>query len=53
MHFSLHPTLPIMATASGQRHFDIADSEGTSEEEKDEDEVDEGDNSLRLWWIGG
>ncbi|XP_060569571.1 telomerase Cajal body protein 1-like [Ruditapes philippinarum] len=45
---SLHPTLPVIATASGQRHFRSFNNDD------DIIEIDETstkiDNSLRLWW---
>ncbi|XP_045201008.2 telomerase Cajal body protein 1-like [Mercenaria mercenaria] len=46
---SLHPMLPVIATASGQRHFRSFNNED------DVIEIDETkpvkiDNSLRLWW---
>ncbi|XP_060602339.1 telomerase Cajal body protein 1-like [Ruditapes philippinarum] len=45
---SLHPTLPVIATASGQRHFRSFNNDD------DVIEIDETstkiDNSLRLWW---
>lgn len=48
--YSIHPSLPLLATASGQRHFEVVyDSE-------DEDTCDNEvvyDNSVRLWWTGG
>uniref|UniRef100_UPI00358F71E4 telomerase Cajal body protein 1 n=1 Tax=Myxine glutinosa TaxID=7769 RepID=UPI00358F71E4 len=48
---SLHPMLPVLATASGQRHFpeplccreDEGENGGTSIQQE---------NSLRLWWCG-
>lgn len=44
---SLNPTLPMIATASGQRHFQSADSEDENTEGSGRSEID---NSLRLWW---
>ena len=42
---SIHPFYPIIATSSGQFHFD--------EEYQDEDDsVVPSENSLNLWWIG-
>ena len=48
--FSLHPSLPLIATASGRRHFpDIYDSDDSDIETNDNDNVIE--NSLKLWWL--
>ena len=57
--------MPILATASGQRHIEVegmetesdpgetGDEAGETGDQDPEDEPeDEGDNSLRLWWIG-
>ncbi len=49
---SLHPSMPILATASGQRHVDTPMMDVDSDAEEDDDAEEEGDNSLRLWWIG-
>lgn len=47
---SLHPSLPLIATSSGQRHFpDVYDSDDSDEGENDNDNVV--DNSLKLWWL--
>ncbi|XP_063157752.1 telomerase Cajal body protein 1 [Candoia aspera] len=52
---SLHPSLPLLASASGQRKFpDLLDS-GEDEEKEGGDRLPghpgaQGDNSLRLWW---
>ena len=55
-HPSLHPTLPILATGSGQRKFPLprlcldAGSEDSSESESgNEDYPENCDNSLKLW----
>ena len=48
--FSLHPSLPILATASGQRHFPIPSGLESSD---DTDSETDRDNSVRLWWYGG
>ncbi|XP_075345814.1 telomerase Cajal body protein 1, partial [Mycteria americana] len=48
---SLHPGLPLLATASGQRLFPAP--WGSDEEETDEDGPPPGgDNRLQLWWWG-
>ncbi|XP_077598803.1 telomerase Cajal body protein 1 [Stigmatopora nigra] len=55
---SLHPTMPLLATSSGQRQFLWpSDGEGdTSSESDDEGRQGEaanpGDNGLSLWWAG-
>lgn len=47
---SLHPELPLLATASGQRLFPAP---WDSDEEEDEDGPPPGgDNRLQLWWWG-
>nr|XP_028558655.1 telomerase Cajal body protein 1 [Podarcis muralis]XP_028558656.1 telomerase Cajal body protein 1 [Podarcis muralis] len=51
---SLHPSLPLLATASGQRKFpDLWDSEDDDQEKGRRPSArhqDRGDNSLQLWW---
>ncbi len=57
---SLHPSLPILATASGQRKFFVDDEDGIEEadrvgEERMQDSTTDGqsmrtDNTLRIWW---
>ena len=54
---SLHPSLPLLATASGQRSFTLSMARGDSDDSDDsDDEVKTEevtvDNSLRLWWLG-
>lgn len=50
--FSLHPTLPVYATTSGQRKYPkLSDDESSSIFEKDG--LARVDNSLRLWWLDG
>ena len=44
--FSLHPTLPILATASGQRKFVLKD-----EADGLDQDLEKSDCSLRLWAI--
>lgn len=49
---SLHPSLPLLATSSGQRVFPTpwdSDEEGAA----DSDPPTRGDNRLQLWWWGG
>lgn len=43
---SFHPSLPLLATASGQRTFTLQDE---CENDDNEDEATKSDNSLRLW----
>lgn len=49
---SFHSTLPLLASASGQRTFaepiEIGDD---SDEEEENSKNLENDNSLRLWWL--
>lgn len=66
MHFdccngvSIHPSLPILASSSGQHHFSIYDSITSEDDEMNEMQVDtsieEGtkikENSLIFWWCG-
>lgn len=40
---SLHPTLPMIATGSGQRHFDFSDDE--------DDESQDSECCLKMWWL--
>ncbi|XP_078234622.1 telomerase Cajal body protein 1 isoform X2 [Pogona vitticeps] len=53
---SLHPSVPLMATASGQRKFPGLWDSGSEEEEEEEGDppsdrrATRGDNSLQLWW---
>ncbi|KAM9514240.1 telomerase Cajal body protein 1 [Guaruba guarouba] len=47
---SLHPELPLLATASGQRLFPVP--WGSDEEEEEEGPPPGGDNRLQLWWWG-
>ena len=50
LFFSLHPSLPLVATSSGRRHFpDMYDSSDSDIENSDNDNVV--DNSLKLWWV--
>ncbi|XP_038050304.1 telomerase Cajal body protein 1-like [Patiria miniata] len=50
---SLNPTMPIMATASGQRKFPVPMATGDSDEEEEAAMVEElgEENSLRLWYL--
>ncbi|KAL7983001.1 hypothetical protein Chor_013607 [Crotalus horridus] len=51
---SLHPSLPLLATASGQRHFPDLPESGEDEAEGGDRPLAPvrapGDNALRLWW---
>lgn len=53
---NFHPSLPIIATSSGQHHFvDTSECETSLESKKaaqNEDITVEYENTLRLWWIG-
>ena len=47
---SLHPSLPLIATSSGRRHFpDVYDSDESDLETDENDNIVE--NSLKLWWL--
>ncbi|XP_068128185.1 telomerase Cajal body protein 1 [Hyperolius riggenbachi] len=49
---SLHPSLPILATTSGQRKF--PDSEDSGDESQEPLKTSKtGENCLQLWWCGG
>ncbi|XP_040271158.1 telomerase Cajal body protein 1 isoform X2 [Bufo bufo] len=52
---SLHPSLPILATTSGQRKFpESEDSEDESHQEAEGAKRSRaGENALQLWWCGG
>ncbi|XP_069799054.1 telomerase Cajal body protein 1 [Dendropsophus ebraccatus] len=52
---SLHPSLPILATASGQRRFPESEDSGDESQKKVEraKRVRAGENGLQLWWCGG
>lgn len=50
-HFSFHPTLALLATASGQRSFPPVFSNSSEEEEDGTDEFSP-DVSLQFWWLG-
>ncbi|XP_057252669.1 telomerase Cajal body protein 1-like, partial [Pezoporus wallicus] len=49
---SLHPELPLLATASGQRLFPAPWGSDEEEEEEEEGPPPGGDNRLQLWWWG-
>ncbi|XP_069623533.1 telomerase Cajal body protein 1 [Ranitomeya imitator] len=51
---SLHPSLPILATSSGQRRFpESEDSGDESPPEASAKSSSAGENALQLWWCGG
>ncbi|XP_063786885.1 telomerase Cajal body protein 1 [Pseudophryne corroboree] len=51
---SLHPSLPILATASGQRQFPKHEDSGDeSQEAETSKRGTAGTNCLQLWWCGG
>jgi telomerase Cajal body protein 1 len=43
---SLHPTLPMVATGSGQRHFEISD-----DEDDEDDDSEDSECCLKMWWL--
>lgn len=47
----MHPSLPLLATASGQRKFVTPCGDDSSDEDsvEPEQETFQGDNSLRIW----
>ena len=52
-HSSLHPSLPVMATASGQRHFPVPNYGSAGEDDSESSDTETvTDNSLSLWWTG-
>ncbi len=44
--FSIHPYLPLVASTSGQRHYEIYDSDSEGEETQAKQQTE---NSLRIW----
>ncbi|CAB3382191.1 Hypothetical predicted protein [Cloeon dipterum] len=42
---SLHPSMPMVATTSGQRHFDLAGSDD------EDDEPEDKECCLKMWWL--
>ena len=48
--FSVHPTLPLLATSSGQRTFNLPFSGSESDSDDDEPHPD---NSIKLWSLLG
>lgn len=44
---SCHPWLPVVATASGQRHAALAGDSSDSESDEEQRE-----NAVKLWWTG-
>lgn len=49
--FSFHPSLPLLATTSGQRQFKEPGNDSDNEETMDQDVI-QVDNSLRIWAAG-
>ncbi|XP_077117752.1 telomerase Cajal body protein 1 [Ranitomeya variabilis] len=49
---SLHPSLPILATSSGQRRFPESEDSG-DESPPEAKSSSAGENALQLWWCGG
>lgn len=52
--FSFHPSLPLLATTSGQRQFAMPgdESDDSGENAMDQDIMVQVDNSLRIWAAG-
>ncbi|PFX18548.1 telomerase Cajal body protein 1-like isoform X2 [Stylophora pistillata] len=48
-----HPSLPLLATTSGQRHFVEPENDSDDENTMDQEMKMHGDNSLRIWAVGG
>ena len=54
LYCSLHPTLPVLATASGQRHFRVPsffECDSDNDDDESDSDVKNIENSLRLWWL--
>ncbi|KAK6195388.1 hypothetical protein SNE40_000832 [Patella caerulea] len=49
---SLHPSLPLLATSSGQRHYPALGDSDDSDSEDFTQTTDSVDYSLGLWWLG-
>ena len=49
---SFHPSLPLLATTSGQRHFEEPGNDSEDENAIDQEMKIQGDNSLRIWAAG-
>ena len=49
---SFHPSLPLLATTSGQRHFEEPGNDSDDENAIDQEMKIQGDNSLRIWAAG-
>lgn len=47
-----HPSLPLLATTSGQRHFEEPGNDSDDENAIDQEMKIQGDNSLRIWAAG-
>ncbi|KAM4749229.1 LOW QUALITY PROTEIN: telomerase Cajal body protein 1 [Rhinophrynus dorsalis] len=51
---SFHPSMPLLATSSGQRKFPESPDSGDELTEAEKSPLGvTGENSLRLWWCGG
>lgn len=50
--FSFHPSLPLLATTSGQRQFEEPGNGSDNEDTMDQDLAIHVDNSLRIWVAG-
>ena len=51
LFFSFHPSLPLLATTSGQRQFEEPGNDSDDENTMDQD-IMAFDNSLRIWAAG-
>ena len=49
---SFHPSLPLLATTSGQRHFEEPGNDSDDENAIDQEMKIQSDNSLRIWAAG-
>lgn len=48
----MHPTKPILATSSGQHHFDLSDIMQTEADNNNGSAKKIRENSLIIWWCG-
>lgn len=52
LFISFHPSLPLLATTSGQRQFAEPGNDSDDENTMDQDVTTQVDNSLRIWAAG-